>query len=696
MATSFYQRQDAARKNTTKLVALFIIAVVLIVGLVSVATWYAIEEFATPRSLAGSSGFDRPSNKFSLFAGLGTLALVILGSLYKVVELRRGGGTLVAESLGGRRISPQTNVADQRKLMNIVEEMALASGVPVPPVYLINEDGINAFAAGYSPSDAVLGVTTGCISQLSRDELQGVIAHEFSHILNGDMRMSIKLMGILHGILLIGLTGQIVLRSLVYGGGRSRRNKKEGEGGGVLVIIVIAVAAIAIGFIGVFFGNLIKAAVSRQREFLADSSAVQFTRNPDGIAGALKRIGGNSNGSRIENSNASEASHLFFSQAVWEGIGGLWATHPPLAQRIRAIDSNWDGKFASSSKTSGKRTTTTKSSASSRSAVMSGFAGESPAAAASPPEPATASAKPTTPAGTAASSDNASDEVISLSDAIAEEAPMQGIHNALESVGEPSREHQQYAATLISDLPPSLLDCIRDPFGARVVIYCLLLDTELEIRHKQLDIIKKQGGNAVHVLANRLVDYTDALAIQKRLPVIDLSLASLRSLSKNQYREFISCFNSLVKADNKIDLFEWIMIQVITRHLKPHFESTKPSPEGHEKLRKLAAECRVLLSAIASAGNEPEVAEQAFEAGAAELKELGLSRIQKKSSDLNRLSKALGSLRRASASQRKRLIDACSVAIEADGHITWQEAELLRGVADLLDCPIPPILPTMK
>ena len=688
MATSFYQRQDAARKNTTKLVALFIIAVVLIVGLVSAATWYAIEEFATPRSLAGSSGFDRPSNKFSLFAGLGTLALVILGSLYKVVELRRGGGTLVAESLGGRRISPQTKVADQRKLMNIVEEMALASGVPVPPVYLINEDGINAFAAGYSPSDAVLGVTTGCISQLSRDELQGVIAHEFSHILNGDMRMSIKLMGVLHGILLIGLTGQIVLRSLVYGGGRSRRNKKDNEGGGILVIIVIAVAAIAIGFIGVFFGNLIKAAVSRQREFLADSSAVQFTRNPDGIAGALKRIGGSNNGSRIENSNASEASHLFFSQAVWEGIGGLWATHPPLAQRIRAIDANWDGKFTSSSKTSSKRTPTTKGATSPQSAVTSGFAGASSETSAAAPTPATA----TVPS----SLSNNSNEVIPLAAAIAEEAPLGGIHNALESVGDPSREHQQYASTLIADLPERLLDAIRDPFGARVVVYCLLLDTDFEIRLKQLGIIKKLGGNAVHILATRLADDTDALAIQKRLPVVDLCLASLRSLSKNQYKEFINCFNELVKADKKIDLFEWIIIQVITRHLKPHFEPTKPSPEGHEKLRRLSPECSVLLSAIATAGNDSEVAGQAFKAGAAELKDLSLKQIESKAGDLNRLAKALNSLRRASASERKRLIDACSAAIEADGHITWQEAELLRGVGDLLDCPIPPIIPTMR
>ena len=192
-------------------------------------------------------------------------------------------GKLVAESLGGKRISPSSAKGDERKLMNIVEEMAIASGVPVPPVFLMDEDRINAFAAGYSPKDAVLGVTRGCISKLNRSELQGVIAHEFSHILNGDMRMNIKLIGILHGILLIGLTGHVILRNLFYfgGGSRSRRSNKDNNGGGAIIVIAaLAVAAIIIGFIGVFFGNLIRAAVSRQREFLADASAVQFTRDP--------------------------------------------------------------------------------------------------------------------------------------------------------------------------------------------------------------------------------------------------------------------------------------------------------------------------------------------------------------------------------------------------------------------------------
>ena len=255
---------------------LFVAAVITIVDASSAVTWYVTETFITQISLIGQSvWYSRPSFEYSCYVGLGSAVLIFGGSLFKIFELRRGGGKLVAESLGGKRISPSSAKGDERKLMNIVEEMAIASGVPVPPVFLMNEDGINAFAAGYSSKDAVLGVTRGCISKLNRSELQGVIAHEFSHILNGDMRMNIKLMGFLHGILLIGLTGHMILRGLFHSGGsRSRRSSKdnEGGGGGILVIAAIAVAAIIVGFIGVFFGNLIKAAVSRQREFLADAS----------------------------------------------------------------------------------------------------------------------------------------------------------------------------------------------------------------------------------------------------------------------------------------------------------------------------------------------------------------------------------------------------------------------------------------
>ena len=649
MATSFYQRQADAKKNTSKLVILFVTAVIMIVGTLSAATWYVTETFITPRSglvLGNPAWYSRPSFEYSCYVGLGSAVLIFGGSFFKIFELRQGGGKLVAESLGGKRISPSSAKGDERKLMNIVEEMAIASGVPVPPVFLMNEDGINAFAAGYSPKDAVLGVTRGCISKLNRSELQGVIAHEFSHILNGDMRMNIKLIGVLHGILLIGLTGHMILRGLFYSGGsRSRRSSKDNKGGGgILVLIALACAAIIVGFIGVFFGNLIKAAVSRQREFLADASAVQFTRDPGGISGALQRIGGYSTGSRLENSNVSEASHMFFSQAIYKGLDGLLATHPPLDKRIRAIDPSWGGKFSPVAEATGQGHVSVSTAA----GVTSGFAGST--AGTTSPQPSTS--------GT-------------------QEAPLESIHRGLDTVGEPTAEHQEYAAELITSLPAKLLDSVREPYSARAVIFCLMMDSDLTIRATQMKMVRNTAGHAIHELAYQLMPSIDALAIQKRLPVIDLSLASLKSLSKNQYKEFIQCFNQLIKADNKIDLFEWIMIQVISKHLKPHFEAVKPRSEGNQKLRKMREQCQILLSAISAAGNDADAAKLAYQAGSKKLKDLQLDPLPQSKTNLKELATALSRLEAASASDRRRLIQACAVSVEVDEHITWQEAELL-------------------
>ncbi len=285
MATDFFERQSAARRNTAWLIAMFLLAAFSIVASTFVVVLFATQQLQGPsRALGGPN--NSPGLELPLLAAGGALAMVAGGTLFKVVELRASGGTGVAARLGGHRLDPGDTKAGERRLLNVVEEMAIASGVPVPPVFLLEESGINAFAAGYSTSDAVIGVTRGAVEQLSRDELQGVIAHEFSHILNGDMRMSIRLIGILHGILLLGLTGRILLRSMAYSGRGSSRDR----GNGILLMLGIGVALLILGFVGTFLGGLMKAAVSRQREYLADASAVQFTRNPGGIAGALERI----------------------------------------------------------------------------------------------------------------------------------------------------------------------------------------------------------------------------------------------------------------------------------------------------------------------------------------------------------------------------------------------------------------------
>lgn len=328
----FFERQEWARRNTKRLVMYFFLAVVGIVFAVYFAIYGVL--FLVDETPPKSGWFDLEIFGWTV---AGVLLVVTGGSLYRIAELSQGG-RVVAMMLGGRLLDLNTTKPDERRLLNVVEEMAIASGVPVPDVYLLDEErGINAFAAGNGPGDAVIGVTRGCLEKLTRDELQGVVAHEFSHILNGDMRLNLRLIGLLHGILCIAIIGRILMEIGARSTGRS--NKKDGAGV-QLAFIVLGLAFLLIGWIGVFFGNLIKAAVSRQREFLADASAVQFTRNPKGISGALYKIGRAS--SQLVSIHAEEASHLFFSSGIKIGFTGLFATHPPIDERIRAIDPNFN------------------------------------------------------------------------------------------------------------------------------------------------------------------------------------------------------------------------------------------------------------------------------------------------------------------------------------------------------------------
>ncbi len=327
----FFEHQAQARKNTTVLVAYFALAIVSLIAAVYLATVvgaYGMQASKSTSTAPSTLQLWRP--ELFLYAVTGTLTVVSLGSLYKTARLSKGGSA-VAEALGGRLMDADPADADERKLRNVVEEMAVAASVPMPKVYVLDdESGINAFAAGHTPDNAAIGVTRGAIHQLSRDELQGVIGHEFSHILNGDMRINIRIMGVLFGIVCLAVIGRIMLFSR---GGRGRNP-----------MVFIGLALVVIGALGMVFGRLIQAALSRQRELLADASAVQFTRNPAGLSSALQKIG--AAGSKLESPHAAEASHMFFENGLSKPFSGLMATHPPLAERIRAIDPAWDGQFA--------------------------------------------------------------------------------------------------------------------------------------------------------------------------------------------------------------------------------------------------------------------------------------------------------------------------------------------------------------
>jgi len=328
----FFEHQDKARKHTKVLLVYFVVAVACIIAsiyLASLLIFYGTLAQDLPGDLPRECTFWEP--KLFLYVVLGTLSVVGLGSLYKIAALAKGGSA-VAESLEGRLVDPNTTHPNERKLRNVVEEMAIASGVPVPKIYVLDDEaGINAFAAGHAPGDAAICVTHGSMTLLNRDELQGVIGHEFSHILNGDMRLNMRIMGVIFGIVCLAVIGRV----LVYSRGRSSKDRNP--------LMLLGLALIVIGAIGVFFARLIQAALSRQREFLADASSVQFTRNPAGLSSALQKIGGA--GSRIEAVHAGEASHMFFGNGMGKPLLRMMATHPPLEERIRAIDPTWDGKF---------------------------------------------------------------------------------------------------------------------------------------------------------------------------------------------------------------------------------------------------------------------------------------------------------------------------------------------------------------
>lgn len=339
---NFFDHQDTARQRTGLLVFLFSLAVVTITGLVSVLSigiYYGVtgEHFDQETALT-----------YVLLCFAGVLLVVAISSMVRLSALTSNGGRGVAESIGGKLISSNTLDAKHRQLLNVVEEMAIASGIPVPPVYVMQEErGINAFAAGMSIDDAVIGVTQGALDSFTRDELQGVIAHEFSHILNGDMRLNTRLIGVLFGITCIAHFGHLVLDNTHHTSRVSRSSSDSDKG--FAVIMLIAIICLVLGWIGTLFGSMIKAAISRQREFLADASAVQFTRNDQGIAGALKKIGSHMAGSSLNTKASDEMSHMMFGQSKLSSFSGLFATHPPLEERIRRIEPGWDGSFSQSS-----------------------------------------------------------------------------------------------------------------------------------------------------------------------------------------------------------------------------------------------------------------------------------------------------------------------------------------------------------
>ncbi len=643
----FFERQDKARRNTNLLVFYFVLAVLSLLLAVNVTVSLVLAGFGNYGLMIWklnpiSSGAEQlPWSQPELLfcVTIGTLVVILTGSVYKTLQLA-GGGSAVAELLDGRLVNPNPSDADERKLLNVVEEMSIASGVPVPQVYVMDSEvGINAFTAGHSPSDAAIGATRGCTKMLSRDELQGVIAHEFSHILNDDMRLNLRLMGLVFGILCLTVIGRILVQA--------RRTK--------FPIPLIGLALIVIGWAGVFFGRLIQAAVSRQREVLADASAVQFTRNPAGLAGALKKI--LIYGSRINSPHAEEASHLFFANGL---DNSLFATHPLLTERIRALRPSLDEKFP--------RVTQQPTSAIAR-------ALEAPQLSHS----LQIHGLPLTQTG-----------------AHLFAPPFISQHAVVANIGQASTQHLRYAVDFHQAIPPGLHAAARDPLGAGALVCALLLASGPATRQKQLEALDRVASETTRDEIVRIWPETQGVPPQARIPLVDLALPALRRLSPQQFEQFRAATATLVASNTETDLFVYMLRKIVVRHLETHFFPQQRQVTQFYALRSLAPDCGVLLSATAYAGQEDATdAYAAFGQGAGFLSRAARCEIPllpPDECDLSRVDVALARLSQAVPQIKKNVLNACVQTVAADGVIQEGEAELLRAIADTLDCPVPPFV----
>ena len=658
----FFDHQDRARKQTVILIGYFIIAVAIVVLAVYAAAVGILQLTESQRS---SAEFDPEFAQHSLwqpelfFLVFGSVVTVILaGSLYKIWSLGSDGNS-VAAGLGGCQVPSNTQDHAERVLLNVVEEMALASGIPVPPVYLLeDEKGINAFAAGTTPQNAVIGITRGALMTFTRDELQGVIAHEFSHILNGDMRLNIRLMGWLHGILALAIIGHTIIRTLNYSSHNSsnRDSSSKDKGSGIIIFFFLAgLALLIIGYIGVFFANLIKSSVSRQREFLADASAVQFTRNPDGIASALKKIGGWRHKSKIQSPRAAEASHMFFSNAI---ASTLFATHPPLLTRIQRIDPNFDGPFSETSALDDS---------------LSEISG---------PDDKLQQRSSLAQAHTAAL--NGADQLRNQPNKLSE------------SAGEPRSEHIRHVHGLVDHLETALDDDIRDPLGAVAVIYGLLLAAPgSDLRETQLAQLDQMSDQRPGQELARVLSAIDNLSPEQRLSVVCLALPALHQMSPHQITEFSRIVKKLIHIDKTVTPFEYAVQRFIAKRILPRLQSEPGTPIGHANFSKMQPAFVIVLSTLAHAAGKDQ-AEAAFNAGTRQMGATAspMTILPRNQCKLQTLDMALDRLSNAAPGVKSRMLVAFTACVGVDRHVTIEEAEILRVIADALGCPVPPILTT--
>ncbi len=636
---NFFEAQAKARQNTLILKILFLsgiagIILVTNIFLLAVLAYYNTGEIILSLGVL-SHVFEW--EHFYKVSGV-VIAIVAMGSYYKFNQLS-SGGHVVAEALGGRLLPRNTSDEQERILLNVVDEMAIASGISSPPIYVLEQAGINAFAAGLSYEDAVIGITRGSIELLERDELQGVIAHEFSHIFNGDMRLNLHITGLLHGILLIGLIGRGILNALDNVKIRSSRgsgNKKGGDAVGAIILIGIGFSVI--GAVGTTVGEWIKALISKQREYLADASAVQYTRYPQGIANALKKIGGNAAGSVIKSTSASTYSHLYFSDGIKDFWDNLFATHPPLKKRILRIEPRWNGKFITPTKIEKER----------------------------------------------AKHYDAKERKKKVFEAVAVAATIESINH----IGQPSSAQIEEAAHVLHNLPEILLDMTKNPLSAESVILALLCSQFSEIRNKQLLLLKQSPI--------RLLEQTEqaslliqALSRSDHLNLMQLSVTSLKMMSLEQYKRFRTYVIAFIDMDEKVSFFEWNLKHLVLHPLDISFGLRKPPKETYNHIGAVKQEVETLVSMLARTQTlDNEKAEEMFDVAKKAIGTTALNFTLFERIDYDALEKSIAVIGQAKPPIRKKVLKMVIACLSEDDNISHFDMEILHAIAATLRLPL--------
>jgi Zn-dependent protease with chaperone function len=685
----FYSRQAAARGQTRWLVFAFIVALLA----VALALDFVLFTFLASRShYYGLSALDYAHANPGQVVLSTLLVMGVLGiaSLYKSMELRGGGG-VVARSLGGVLVSGDTADLKRRRLLNVVEEMAIASGVPMPEVYVLEQEpGINAFAAGHTPANAAVTVTQGALDRLSRDELQGVIGHEFSHVLNGDMRLNVQLMGWIFGLFVIGLIGRMILEV-------SPRNRRNSGG-----LVALGFAVMVLGYIGLMAGRILQAAVSRQRERLADASGVQFTRNPQGLKGALVKIAALPEGSALVAADAEQAAHMFFAA----GLSRVFATHPPILERIRELDPHFDPRELetaaaepdqdpTAAEVAGHPATSAGLAAvgATGGAVAAGVLGGGLGGVGQIARPGSASVAATAGATGYRSAASAGAAVSGAGWQGAATSNSPAAHFATQ-VGQPDLAHIVHAQAVRLALPPPIRELTESPGGAQALVIALLISNDPATRDQQLAMLAKSANAASLAVIQRVIPLAQALDPMLRLPALQRAFPALRRSTVPQRKALAQLATELIHADARIDVFEFCLAKLLEMLLNDQLDAA--APHGTVTLEAATNEIALLFAVIAQVGTQDErAARESYEVGISTVLPMRRPPYAAVADWPRKLSAALPRLEDLHPFAKKALIEGLVKTIANDEVLMEEEAELLRTVCALLHCPLPPLLPVI-